>query len=625
MSNCMYEQWSLRELATAISKRQSGKKEIVVPMFQRGKRWSKEKEDNFIDSLEKGYPVGTMLFFRSVDGDKEIYTLIDGLQRANTIKNYLLNPTLYVVARKIPHEIIERTADVLALNGPVEAIKKRIQDIIIHEIQTSSTLQKIQCHKIARAITATLPTITYDADFLISDILTPYINEIAYRFDEISSRIIPVIVYSGDESTLPFIFDRINSEGVPLTQYEVFAASWPQQRSVICKKREIIEYVVKKYDTLNDDDYSVKGFNRENMLSGGALNIFEFVFGFSKYITDKYVALRLTKKLSPDEIEPLGFELINACINNSKEDVRTLYKNLQQVNDINLFVDRIVEAINYVETIISKIAKFKGNKRTENSTLHSKYQIMSMIAFVFREKYSLDDMIKAKRTWKESKSLLDKYLIQHYVLDIITSEWNEGGTTRIFTVLSSQRYLKPVSGIEINSALNSYFMKQSFRLECKNVATPSKEDITILNTIYTDVFTASDQLSDMVFDIEHLAPKEQLKQLILKSGSKGLPISSVANLCYLPQKHNRGKGKRTIYENQFNTAELTEIERKYSFTTESDLEWINVRYRADDHGFLKESYHSFLKERFIVQKKRLFSTLGIEYSETFDDTSIVLE
>lgn len=625
MPNCMYEQWTLRDLATAISKRQNGKKEIVVPMFQRGKRWTKDKEDNFVDSLEKGYPVGTMLFFRSVDGQKEIYTLIDGLQRANTVRNYLLNPTLYVVARKIPSNIVDDILAVLALSGHEAAIRVKIQEVIIKEIQASATLQKIQCHIIARSITRAIPTTTNDADYLIANVLQPYVEEISERFEEIAGRTIPVIVYSGDESTLPYIFDRINSEGVPLTQYEVFAASWPQQRVICCKNRDIVNYVIKKYDALDEDDYSVKGFNREEMQKEGRLSIFEIVFGFSKFIVDKFNSLKVTKKLTSDEIEPLGFELMNACLNKSKEDVRTLYTKLMEFDDINVFIDRLIESINYVEATLSKVMRFKGNKRTENTSLHSKYQIISMIALVFLEKYSIEDLTRARKTWKESKAKLDCYLIQHYVLDIISSEWNEGGTTRIFTILSTQRYLYPVSGHALNNALNSYFLKQSYRLESKNVATPSKEDIIILNSIYTEIFTAADQLSSCVFDIEHIAPKDQIKDIIHKSGSKGLPISSIANLCYLPQKLNRGKGKKTIYQGLYSPVELQDIEAKYCFTNEQSLEWINVRYRADDHAFLKESYHDYLKQRFVVQKQKLFKALNVEYKDSYNDTSVVLD
>lgn len=66
-------------------------KRIVVPMFQRGKRWSRTQEQVFIDSLIKGYPVGTMLFYETFEDNKRTYILVDGLQRGNSIKKYALS------------------------------------------------------------------------------------------------------------------------------------------------------------------------------------------------------------------------------------------------------------------------------------------------------------------------------------------------------------------------------------------------------------------------------------------------------------------------------------------------------------------------------------------------------
>ena len=82
------------DLACALKDKHKDKKRIAVPIFQRGKRWKPQQQKVFIDSLIKGFPVGTMLFHeeRNEDG-KSTYILIDGLQRGNCIKMYMNNPT----------------------------------------------------------------------------------------------------------------------------------------------------------------------------------------------------------------------------------------------------------------------------------------------------------------------------------------------------------------------------------------------------------------------------------------------------------------------------------------------------------------------------------------------------
>lgn len=65
MAGCTCENWSLQDLSSALQDMHKDNKRIVVPMFQRGKRWKITQEQKFIDSLIKGYPVGTMLFYET--------------------------------------------------------------------------------------------------------------------------------------------------------------------------------------------------------------------------------------------------------------------------------------------------------------------------------------------------------------------------------------------------------------------------------------------------------------------------------------------------------------------------------------------------------------------------------
>lgn len=94
MAGCTPENWSLQDLSSALQDMHKDHKKIVVPMFQRGSgHWGKEQEKAFIDSLIKGYPVGTMLFYKTVEDNQETYILVDGLQRGNCIRKYMTNPT----------------------------------------------------------------------------------------------------------------------------------------------------------------------------------------------------------------------------------------------------------------------------------------------------------------------------------------------------------------------------------------------------------------------------------------------------------------------------------------------------------------------------------------------------
>ncbi len=105
MASCSVENWTLQDLASALQDMQKDQKRIAVPIFQRGKRWKPQQQKVFIDSLIKGFPVGTMLFHEERDqGGKRTYILIDGLQRGNCIKKYMNNPTEFFYDSNISDE-----------------------------------------------------------------------------------------------------------------------------------------------------------------------------------------------------------------------------------------------------------------------------------------------------------------------------------------------------------------------------------------------------------------------------------------------------------------------------------------------------------------------------------------
>lgn len=620
MASCTCENWTLKDLALALKSMHKDNKEIVVPMFQRGKRWKQKQEDAFIDSLKNSYPVGTMLFYRSVEGQKEIYTLVDGLQRGNTIKKFMASPTKYFTKDSIPTKIIEGIFEILDLKGQENQIKAGIINILVSHIQNWNSFNGMQFYPIAKDIANNYPTTNAKAVDLIIDTIQPFLTDFQSTFEKVANTIIPVIVYSGDEDSLPEIFDRINSKGTPLSTYEVYAASWPVNKRFRVENNGVVDKVLRKYDLLADDEFIVAGYDRDDMRVNRMLNAFEYSFGLSRYLNDKFEFLHFHNNSADDEINPLGFELVNACINSSNDKIKSLYRDILNL-DINLFEKRLIEVIEFVGKIIAKVTLFKGNNRTNKLILHSKYQIMSMISTTFKEKYELSDLAKARNTWNMSKQLLEKNMIQHYVNDIIRSEWNDGGTSKIHKVAKPNKYLIPIPRKVWESTLNAYFEQNNMRQESKNFANPRKEDIVILNCIYLPLFTALDQLSLDKFDIEHIATKDQMKSLITISKSDGLPISSIANICYLPEKVNRSKGAKNFYQdiNYKKYIDLNEVEKKYSFTKAQDLEWMDIPYNSFDAEVLKEYYMTFLNKRFKRQKEIFYNSLNIDETEEDGD------
>lgn len=612
MAGCTYEPWSMKDLTDALQNMHKDNKQIVVPMFQRGKRWKPDQEDTFIDSLKRGYPVGTMLFYKKVEDNKEIYMLVDGLQRGNTIKKYLSAPTHYFSKSSLPEQLVDDIYACLGFTNSEKVIKCNIIENIVQTIKVKKSVDDIEAYDIARNILKSFPTNSVNALDTIIDIIRPFFKKYKENYEQIEKSTIPVIVYSGDEDSLQDIFERINSKGTPLNQYEVYAASWPIDKKFKIKNDKVINKILKKYDALADDNFTVYGYDRDSLRLNKEVNAFEYLFGLSKHLNEDFEFLNFSRNEEADEINSMGFELVSACINDGREGIKTLYKQILELPVIE-FENRLMEAVEFVKKIITPITKFKGNNRNHITILYSKFLVLSMIACTFREKYDINNLTTAKKTWSASKALLEKNMLQNFVYDILTDEWSNGGTSKIYSVAKPNKYLKEISKETWEIALNGYFEKENMRNEKIKIASVSGADLVFLNCIYLSSFTAMDQLSIDKFDVEHIAPKEQMKKIISSCKGEGVAISNIANLCYLPEYMNRSKKDKNFYQDKkyLGKVKIEDVEKKYSFTKSENMDWMDMPYQEGDYYSLNEYYSEFLKGRFFVQKQKFYESMSI--------------
>lgn len=612
MATCTVENWTLESLAAALQDMHKDNKIIAVPMFQRGKRWNNQQQRTFIDSLIRGFPVGTMLFYETFEGGKQTYILVDGLQRGNSIKKYMNNPTEFFYDKSISDEFCEDLLQIVNANVPENYAT--VRSMLTEFIKSAKTFKNLQYYQPAKRIADHFNAGAAPIGDII-DVIAKFFDERQALYDQIALTVIPVIVYHGEEENLPEIFDRINSSGTPLDQYEVYAAAWPVNQRFGISNVSIVECAIKKYDAFISDGFVIHGYDRENMRKTKKVNAFEYLFGLGKYLVSKYDILGFQKTLPDDTVNPLGFELVNACLNDT-DRIKTLYQNIYAIPDVDAFENALYKAIDFVVDSVSPIMRFKGNSRSGAKLFHSKYQILSMISTTFKEMFEAGNYTIVSDKWDSKREAISNNLRLYYVYDILTNYWSEGGTGKIHSAAKPNRYAMEISPRAWRNALDGFFDKSMFRAESKSISNPRSEEYVLLNCIYLNTFTAMDQLSINKFDVEHIAPKEQMKKLIAATEGSGLPISCVANLCYLPDYVNRSKKDKNFYQDTkyLQHIDLEAVERKYSFTTKDDLEWMDMPYQgAEDFNALHQFYTEFCTNRFEKMKKLFCESMGIDY------------
>lgn len=208
--------WKAKDIRAAILKYDSYGRHLVVPTYQRGRCWKNEKEIALIDSLKKGYPIGALLFYKHEKED--VYTIVDGLQRCNTIKKYLSCPGSLFQKKDVPEEVINNLNNVTGVED-----KEKIGDAFC-QIVPELDFNDVQYSFIAEKLVSILAVKECD-EKAISKIIEPFFKALKKEYKEIEDFEISVIVYTGEAGNLNDIFKRINEKTITLNDFEIYASA----------------------------------------------------------------------------------------------------------------------------------------------------------------------------------------------------------------------------------------------------------------------------------------------------------------------------------------------------------------------------------------------------------------
>ena len=559
--------------------------------------------------------------------------LIDGLQRTTTLIEILNNPSQFFNDSDIDDSLLKRMLELLKPEGYNQAdsdlvrlelkrwIKAKTSYSAIIEIQYSEFMNILKAHF----------QIPMASELEISEqykaIVESYKN-FCKRVDKVK---IAAIICEGDSSELPEIFERINTQGTTLSKYEIYAATWQAKYRVQEKNDYIIDKNTARYAKFTNGDLKIDGYDELEFRKQKRVNTFELIFGFSKYLVKSYPSL-FEDDGSDITINSAGFSLVNACLLNKNKDMAGLEKKLKDYlhddNTVNLFLQRVLESVKQINDKLKKITEFKINKRDgRRNIVHSEFQICSLIATHFINRfvsYKFDsngdfinisyNLVSERPTWRDFIDKFNKNAIKVYLLDIFNSKWAGAGDKRLDQIISNKEtYIRNVQWEEFSNDLSNWYSDiNQERNESKKVNSPKNPELVFLSLVYLNSFTIIENMEDGYFDIEHLATKKlMLKKIESIDRELRLPISSIGNLCLLPEYTNRAKKDKTIYQDDDYLARssktIQDIE-KYTFTCKEDMDWCNETQATKEQ--LEIVYSSFIDKRFKSMVK--------EISEVFD-------
>ena len=502
------------------------------------------------------------------ESPRDIIQLVDGLQRTTTIIEYIQRPLLLsprsllfsdaqieTIVQRLGLTASEATFDEVsaALEGWAEKTEKTD---IGNGFNSSAVLDSLKSMPSLEKMGLTPENLK-----ALEDHVNSCLQEIQQDVQKIENVKLPLITYVGPPENVSEVFERINTQGIKLSKYERFAATWIDSRVHIANSK-IRSAIEAKYKALIDAGYDVMDLGPDNKIPQDEFNLFEYLFGLGKVLSKKYEFL-YPKSSKPDESPSSGFVIATIAHGLKISQMGTLDVHLRGANpqgsplDLSKFESAVFAACDLVQDSVKKFLKLNLNAQSSKARFlpHSQNQIISIVG---RTMLAQNDWTDWASTKNPDAKALAQSIPSFYLMDIIRGHWSGSGDSRLWDMCwdaesntptgpttPSSHYLTPPSSEDWKATLLAWHKDQ---LGKRQTVRPnvSPETKVLLKFIYSGRVSVADDAGEK-FDLEHLYPVALLSQAFKDSGSpEGWPFSAAGNLSLLPAPINRIKGKTML-------------------------------------------------------------------------------
>ncbi|WP_289284662.1 DUF262 domain-containing protein [Parablautia intestinalis] len=385
---------------------------LKIPDFQRSFVWKQAKKQQLLDSLFRGFPIGAITLYE----DKNAYYIIDGLQRINTLNQYLSRPSAVIPFSKF-YDKIERELEEFLKRYNLKTGKNQVKNRIKEWYEKLDSLYEYEKVSILYGILHDENSDVAD-DFevlsLVEELLDILKENIEIKHDDIA-----LIIYKGDKNDLPDLFKNINTGSIALSQYEILQSVWKEytlDKNVLHKTCEAFNRELE----LIRNDYEI-----DAVKEAGEFDIFKNIVGLNHLICcnpdcDLIFKFSGLKKLSDPvkvgnkikkyyENDSIGFEIYSTLIcgapNKIVKAVDTIFDKSHDKEKITLFIQKLNEII--VKAIDSFICEMRNS---QYEVIESKYHSLYVLAGIVFAQYDIDGNHLWIKETKLNKDILSSCL-----------------------------------------------------------------------------------------------------------------------------------------------------------------------------------------------------------------------
>jgi hypothetical protein len=532
------------------------KQDIKIPVFQRGVVWNTNSRQKLVDSILKGYPIGSILLWKMPDkvNDKIQYALIDGLQRSTSLQKYQENPGLH-----LQKDWLTSTQWYSSFKQTFPEIEN-FDQVFLPWIKEGDNFTSLSAHRINRFLNGLIE----DANLVLErgEQVELFVRDLKSNFSLLNYKI-PAIIYDGPKSELGEIFTRINKEGRPLSSLQIIAASWIDASILLDLEEQINLSIAEKCKErlllFENDNYEIIGFDEEDPLTYCS-DLFQYLFGLGKVlISSANNIFQITDAKDPDTI---AFYILGICNKLPVSRLNELPDILGDNPDLSGFANAAKDSIEIVSTWFRWLTDLNLNSQNMDSKFypHSLNQMISIVSRVLLEKYDPETW-EMRDNWEELEEKLKLTIRKKYLMDILSGYWQGSGDNKMFqscwNVIEhegergteytlSTEYTGEYSKDLIQGILDAWYNTQMNGKQKKR-ASPNAAQKLAMKYVYSSIITVNEN-ANTLFEIEHINSVAHMKTKIQESDSEGWPMNSIANLMLLKRDINRDKGEHSVKE-----------------------------------------------------------------------------